>query len=96
MKSLKALSKEILFDFNAQHDCASGECKIDNSTEFVIQEHIKTAKNKKTVYHSDDIRYLMNMHALHNAHLVREVLPRSLVIPIPLQIHRNEFHEELS
>ncbi len=36
------------------------------------------------------------MHALHNAHLVREALPRHLVIPVPLRDHRVQFHQELS
>ena len=33
---------------------------------------------QKIVHHSDDSRFLLNTHPLHNAHLVRETLPPHL------------------
>jgi hypothetical protein len=37
-----------------------------------------------TITHTDDLHYVLNMHSMHNPHLVRHSLPRSLVQPVRL------------
>ncbi|KAJ3786078.1 hypothetical protein GGU10DRAFT_420697 [Lentinula aff. detonsa] len=88
--------KDILFNFNTQHDCINGKCKIIQSTSYVLQERIETEKFKKVVEHSDDTRFFLNMHGLHNAHLIREALPRHLVAPTHLIDDRVAFHKQLA
>ncbi|KAJ7635967.1 hypothetical protein DFH06DRAFT_1272024 [Mycena polygramma] len=67
---------DILLSFNAQHDCVRCQCKADTVP---IQQE-------------PDSRFILNMHALHNAHLIREVLPRSLVAPVPYLRDRAATH----
>ena len=88
--------QDILFNFNAQHDCISGKCKIIQSTSHVMQERIETEKLKKVVEHSDDTHFFLNMHGLHNAHLIREVLPQCLVAPTNFVDDRVAFHRWLA
>ncbi|KAJ3990238.1 hypothetical protein F5890DRAFT_1388757, partial [Lentinula detonsa] len=87
---------DILFIFNAQHDCGSGDCKITSSNSFERQERIETQKPKKILHHSSSQRYFINMHALHNSNLLRDTLPRSLTEPIPLLTNRGVKHQELA
>ncbi|KAK0447902.1 uncharacterized protein EV420DRAFT_1244648, partial [Desarmillaria tabescens] len=89
---------DILFDFNAQHDCMFAHCEIKESDVYVRQERLETEVRAKHLAHNDDIRYLLNMHALHNAHLIRETLPRTLVAPIPYKppAVRAQFHRDVA
>ncbi|XP_006462904.1 hypothetical protein AGABI2DRAFT_152282 [Agaricus bisporus var. bisporus H97] len=78
----------LVFSFNAQHDCYTAQCSLSSTTgQFFKQERINTSIQKTTVLHTQLDRFLINMHALHNAHLLRQALPRSLTQPIPL--HRD-------
>ncbi|KZP03098.1 hypothetical protein FIBSPDRAFT_969316, partial [Athelia psychrophila] len=80
---LIAQPKDILFIFNAQHDCFAGHCKIVEGDQPVMQERQEIDRRQKCVAHTNDDRYLLNTHALHNSALIRETLPRSLVTPKP-------------
>ncbi|KAF7776568.1 hypothetical protein Agabi119p4_4961 [Agaricus bisporus var. burnettii] len=87
----------LVFLFNAQHDCYTAKCSLSlTSGQFVTQERIKTSTQKTIVRHASMERYLINMHALHNAHLLREALPRSLTQPIPIHQNREEAHKKQS
>ena len=70
-----------MFAFNAQHDCVA--CKCSTAPVPVLQERIITERTELQTKHSSEQHFILNMHALHNAHLIREVLPRSLTAPIP-------------
>ncbi|KAH9912209.1 uncharacterized protein B0H18DRAFT_942872 [Fomitopsis serialis] len=72
--------KDVLFIFNAQHDCYACHCTTAG-LEHVIQERVVTARTRLHVTHAETPRYLLNMHALHNADLIRETLPRNLTEP---------------
>ncbi|THH10950.1 hypothetical protein EW146_g8209 [Bondarzewia mesenterica] len=73
-------SKDVLFIFNAQHDCATGGCQISEARTTVVQERQQFERHLSCITHTDNDRYLLNMHALHNASLIRETLPRHLTI----------------
>ncbi|KAJ7333234.1 hypothetical protein DFH08DRAFT_666738, partial [Mycena albidolilacea] len=73
--------KEIMFEFNAQHDCFTCGCAMESVP--ILQERIVTDRTEQKVKHSPESRFILNMHALHNAHSIREVLPRSLTSPVP-------------
>ncbi|KAI0697348.1 hypothetical protein BC835DRAFT_1405669 [Cytidiella melzeri] len=88
--------KSIQFIFNAQHDCRTGRCELADSDKVVIQERLRTKISVKSVVHRDDGRYILNMHALHNAHLVRSILPRSLTTPVPLVPDWEAFHRQIA
>ncbi|KAF5384429.1 hypothetical protein D9615_003465 [Tricholomella constricta] len=88
--------KDLLFICNAQHDCKLGTCKFSTNSRFRRQERLETTIPHTTIVHSALDRYLLNTHALHNAHLIRETLPRSLTAPIPYKTNRIHFHEGLA
>ncbi|KAK7471305.1 hypothetical protein VKT23_002714 [Stygiomarasmius scandens] len=87
---------DILFDFNAQHDCTPGQCMIGESDKAVVQERIVTETRQRRVLHNGDNCFLVNTHALHNAHRLRMTLPRSLIAPVHVQTNRVAFHSSLS
>ncbi|EPQ52923.1 hypothetical protein GLOTRDRAFT_46299 [Gloeophyllum trabeum ATCC 11539] len=72
--------KDLLFLFNAQHDCAAGNCS-PTALRPVQQERCPTSLQERCIVHLDDDQFILNMHAIHNAALVREVLPRQLTAP---------------
>ncbi|KAI0359548.1 hypothetical protein OH77DRAFT_1472817 [Trametes cingulata] len=82
---------------NVQHDCEAAKCAIAASSRTVRQERQDTGIREAGVAHNSDIRfYLINTHALHNAALLRQYLPRSLLVPLPLYDDRLKRHHELA
>ncbi|KAJ7436399.1 hypothetical protein FB451DRAFT_1344639 [Mycena latifolia] len=69
--------KDIMFAFNAQHDCVTCQCST------VPVPSCET---------SSEQRFVLNMHGLHNAHRIRDVLPRSLTRPTPYLLDRSASH----
>jgi hypothetical protein len=67
--------------FNAQHDCVRCRCKTN--TVRVQQERTFTDRTELQMAHTSEQVFILNMHALHNTHLIREILPRALTTPIP-------------
>ncbi|KAJ6590924.1 hypothetical protein B0H10DRAFT_2330640 [Mycena sp. CBHHK59/15] len=88
-------AKNILFKFNAQHDCRHCKCPFIEVAGPRQERHASTLK-RKAVNHSEDNRYHLNMHALHNAHLIREALPRHLTEPKPCFVDRRAKHSEFA
>ncbi|CDO77297.1 hypothetical protein BN946_scf184753.g47, partial [Trametes cinnabarina] len=86
---------DILFSFNAQHHCRSAGC-TEYFEQTVFQERQATSITRKDLVHKSDQLFLINMHALHNAARVREVLPRELTRPIPYVADRIAKHQEIS
>ncbi|KAJ7866915.1 hypothetical protein B0H13DRAFT_1636392, partial [Mycena leptocephala] len=87
--------QHLLFRFNAQHDCQSFSCRLAESTG-PRQERLEFKLTQKIVVHSDDTRFILNMHALDNAQLLRETLPRHLTEPKPCFADRRAKHFEFA
>ncbi|KAJ7318546.1 hypothetical protein DFH08DRAFT_917520 [Mycena albidolilacea] len=65
-----------------EHDCLHFSCPLVHSVG-PQQERSESRLTQKLTAHKDDSRFLVNTHGLHNAHLVREALPRHLTAPKP-------------
>ncbi|KAF8513305.1 hypothetical protein JB92DRAFT_2830448 [Gautieria morchelliformis] len=87
--------QHVKFQFNAQHDCHSGEC-ILSECQFRHQEHEVTEHTVPVLVHADDAHFIINLHALHNASILREILPRHLTAPTPLHVDSKAFHYEMA
>lgn len=61
-----------------------------------MQERVNSGVTEKFIVHKPMERFIVNTHAFHNAHLLREVLPRTLIAPIPLFADRKAKHYELA
>jgi hypothetical protein len=90
IKSL-APFQSLLFEFNAQHDCYHGKCAATGQRS-VMQERVRSGKTEKYIEHAATDRWIINTHALHNAHLLRLVVPRELIRPIPFVVDRHSHH----
>lgn len=89
-------NKNISFLFNAQHDCEGGGCSHEISEISGTRGGQPTAKTKRKMLHTTHDKYFINLHALHNAWRLREVLPRNLTEPVPYASNREEFHREMA
>ncbi|KAJ6602592.1 hypothetical protein DFH09DRAFT_1068977 [Mycena vulgaris] len=87
---------DILFFFNAQHDCYGLKCQAVTGAENIIQERNITGRTQTAVQHKPTEIYHINMHTLHNAHLLRDILPRSLTAPISYFLDRDAKHDKFS
>ncbi|KAJ7041435.1 hypothetical protein C8F04DRAFT_947300, partial [Mycena alexandri] len=58
---------DLLFKFNAQHDCQYFSWPL-TETAGPQQERLESKKSQKLINNADATRFLLNMHALHNAH----------------------------
>ncbi|KAJ7661125.1 hypothetical protein B0H17DRAFT_1163038 [Mycena rosella] len=88
-------AKDILFKFNAQHDCFTAKCEA-SGVRLRMQERVESDKTENYIVHKSLDRFLINSHAFHNAHLLRATLPRDLLAPIPLFPDRRAKHDELA
>ncbi|KAJ7037051.1 hypothetical protein C8F04DRAFT_1332637 [Mycena alexandri] len=62
----------------------------------VQQERTLTDRTELKMTHTAELRFIVNMHALHNAHLIRDILPRSLTMPIPYLRDRVASHSRFA
>ena len=69
--------------YNVQHDCPLAKCTA-SGTEQLTRERVLSDSVGSCVRHNPIERFVVNTHAFHNAHRLREALDRSLIAPIPL------------
>ncbi|KAJ7443779.1 hypothetical protein B0H11DRAFT_1660668, partial [Mycena galericulata] len=72
----------IQFIFNVQHDCYSAKCTA-SGTRAKMQERMKSSLTESFIEHQPLDKFVINTTALHNAHLLRRCLPRSVWAPVP-------------
>ncbi|KAJ3889502.1 hypothetical protein GG344DRAFT_51437 [Lentinula edodes] len=88
-------SQTLQFVVNVQHDCRGSNCQASGTTK-QKQERQQLNITVKTIQHVDDQKFIINTHALHNAHHLRRFLPRYLTVPRPLYPDRKQWHRELA
>ncbi|THU86209.1 hypothetical protein K435DRAFT_822219 [Dendrothele bispora CBS 962.96] len=86
---------DVLFSLSVQHDCRLNRCQL-TAQRVVRQEHKETSQQVSVLAHSNDDNFIVNMHALHNATLLRQLLPRCLTEPKSLHTDRHAYHLEVS
>lgn len=80
-----------------QHDCYNAKCRASGK-QAILQERAESGVTHDIIVHLPLERFVINTHALHNPHLIREVLPRYLVAPVlkrPDPGHRHQQAEKL-
>ncbi|KAJ7628494.1 hypothetical protein FB45DRAFT_1028581 [Roridomyces roridus] len=82
-------AEDVLFLFNAQHDCAGGKCSA-TGVRRLTQEREETNITEAAIEHTTHARYIINTSAFHNAHLLRRILPRDLIHPMPAFANEDE------
>ncbi|KAJ7685821.1 hypothetical protein B0H17DRAFT_1160739 [Mycena rosella] len=87
--------KKFKFKFNVQHDCYSAKFEA-TGTRLRMQKRVESDQIENFIVHNPLDRYIINSHAFHNAHLLRETLPRDLIAPIPLFEDRRGKHGEMA
>jgi len=92
---MKGDSGDVLFKFSAQHDCRKGEC-LPTGSRPEKQERQDTKRLVRFIDHADDDCFVINMHGLHNAMLLRSVLPRNLTEPRQLIENRIQHHYDIA
>ncbi|KAJ7450480.1 hypothetical protein B0H11DRAFT_2161827 [Mycena galericulata] len=76
-------SKDIQFIFNVQHDCYTAGCTA-SGTRPKMQERVASLVTESFVEHQPLEAFVINTTGFHNAHLLRQCLPRSAWAPVPL------------
>ncbi|VDC00587.1 unnamed protein product [Peniophora sp. CBMAI 1063] len=88
----------IHFDFNTQHDCLAAKCSATGERR-TTQERIQTDNIEVFIVHAALDVYIVNLHALHNAHRLRRVFDRQLTAPIASSLTaeaRRKLHDSLA
>lgn len=93
--SLTSAEQNIQFIVNVQHDCRDAKCETTGKRKHK-QERCETDQDEYFLEHKSDDRFVVNLHAFHNAHLVRRALPRELTAPTPLFADRCVQHDEMA
>ncbi|PPQ69579.1 hypothetical protein CVT24_001379, partial [Panaeolus cyanescens] len=88
-------ANDILFEYNAQHNCLKAKCTTSGRRNVVL-ERVEVSQTEVCIEHQAVDEYLINTHALHNAHLLRDCLPHNLVAPIPFRQDRRSYHDEIA
>ena len=88
-------SQNAQFIFNVQHDCQHAQCTAIGQC-LQKQERQDSGIIESYIEHKPVDRFVINMHALHNAHLLQNALPRNLTQPLPLFQDRQAKHFKLA
>ncbi|KAF8488776.1 hypothetical protein JB92DRAFT_3249859 [Gautieria morchelliformis] len=88
-------SQDIRFMVNVQHDCRTAKCGVTGSRVY-RQEREATSRTSPALVHADDMQFVLNLNAIHNADLVHETLPRTLTAPEPLHQDRRSYHDRMA
>ncbi|THU94330.1 hypothetical protein K435DRAFT_820025 [Dendrothele bispora CBS 962.96] len=83
----------LLFIQNVQHDCRSAKCAA-TGVRSRQQERKTSDQTENFIEHKSGDRFLINLNAFHNAHLIRRTLPRELTAPVPLFSDREQQHKK--
>lgn len=68
---------------NVQHNCFRAECMPSSST-YEIQEHEQTQHQTVCISHVDKDHFILNTFALHNAHILAQIIPCHITQRSPL------------
>ena len=80
---------------NVQHDCWAAQCQA-NGTWKVIQEREETVRTINVMQHSEDGRFIINMHSLHNSNYLHNIIPPELYDRAPVSADRDRLHRTLA
>ena len=82
-----------MLQYNVQHNCQQAWC-IASGKWAAVQEHVQTQLSEPDSFieRAPLDHFLINTHTFHNAHLIREALPRDLTIPIAYSADRVADH----
>ncbi|KAH9922155.1 hypothetical protein B0H21DRAFT_175850 [Amylocystis lapponica] len=86
---------DILFVVNVQHNCFDAMCSA-SGRRMRKQERLETEISQPIIEHTNDTHYVLNMHALHNAALIRKTLPRHLTKPEHYLEDRRAQHDKMA
>lgn len=75
--------QQILFMVNVQHDCHAAQCR-STVTKYKVIERVQSTNEEQVLQHDSLNRYVLNLAAFHNAHLLRRCLPRETFAPKPI------------
>jgi hypothetical protein len=87
--------EDVIFLFNAQHNCHYSGC-CATASRVQVQERLPSTLHEAVIQHCHDGTYLINMHAIHNVALLRQTLPRQLTAPQPYLLNRTATHRQLA
>lgn len=88
--------KSVLYLVNVQHDCFNGICQLKGRKPIYQDRKLITTREQAVLQHNDDLQFVINLHAIHNADLLRKTLPRALTAPTPLVLNRDALHDKLA
>ncbi|KAH9927850.1 hypothetical protein B0H21DRAFT_678671, partial [Amylocystis lapponica] len=86
---------DVLFIVNAQHNCIDGHCQASGKR-YRMQERVESEVIQPFIEHTNNTHYILNMHMLHNAALLRKAIPRHLSQPIPYLQNRRAEHDKMA
>ncbi|KAJ7871538.1 hypothetical protein B0H13DRAFT_1517833, partial [Mycena leptocephala] len=85
----------IKFKVKVQHDCETAQCEA-TGVHLWMQERVESDQMENHVVHNSLDRFFINSHGFHNTHLLRAILDRDILRPLPLFEDLEAKHHELA